>query len=208
MAGEIERHSIQYVARHLSFSVDDVERAAEAFRLWREQESDAAKRDVDLWTYCFVRRYFLAKLARTARFSEADFEELISQAYLAAQSKSSQLRDPERYPHWVSKICKNRFLSYLNQNVDSVPLPDEMPADFREPILDESTKAAVAVASAIQRLPDSLRDVTYQKLIEKRSYNEIERATGKDEGTLRSYISKARAKLRGDLVLRKFINPD
>lgn len=209
MTGKPERQSIRYVASHLSFSVDDFERAAEAFCSWREQGSDAAKRDVDLWTYCFVRRYFLAKLARRTWLSEADFEELISQAYLAAQSKSSQLRDPERYPHWVSRICKNGFLSYLRTSPDSVPLPEEVAAaDNREPVVDESAKTAVAVASAIQRLPDSLRDVTYQKVIEQKSYDEIERATGTDEGTLRSYVSKARAKLRKDRLLRKFINPD
>ena len=50
------------VARHLPFDVRDVDAANDAFARWRE--TGEGLREVDLWAYCYVQRYFLAQFVR------------------------------------------------------------------------------------------------------------------------------------------------
>jgi len=84
-----------------------------SFRQWQTQADDEAGYHVDLWTYCFIRRYFLVKFAREAYGGPADLEALIEKAYRKVQSRRHTVADTARYASWVSVVCKNTFLNYL-----------------------------------------------------------------------------------------------
>ncbi|HKL88843.1 MAG TPA: hypothetical protein VJ884_07535, partial [Salinibacter sp.] len=52
---------LRTILDQLPFAVDDSDAANDVFRRWRENGDPEAERLVDMWTYCFVCRYFLAK---------------------------------------------------------------------------------------------------------------------------------------------------
>jgi RNA polymerase sigma factor (sigma-70 family) len=225
--------SIRRLTDQLPFGLDDTERAGRAFRRWRaaaggeaetcaepppsadaEERTDAgktdAKRTVDLWTYCFVRRYFLVKFAAQSDAPASDLDELVAQAYQKVENKRATVRRPERYPHWVSVVCKNTFINYLHRRRpasvsisedDGPPLPVEGRAD------DSIGLAREVVTDAVARLPAYLQPVARLRFLEGRSYNEIQRETGTSVPTARSYAGRARKQLRDDPEVRALVDP-
>jgi len=220
--------SLRRLAEQLPFGLDDTARAGRAFRRWRDgdearpphDETHAedrlpkraadVKRVVDLWTYCFVRRYFLVKFAAQPEAPASDLDELVAQTYQKVENKRADVRQPERYPHWVSVVCKNTFINYLHRHRpasvsisedDSPPLPAEGRAS------DSIGLAREVVAEAVARLPEYLRPVARLRLLERCSYNEIQRETGTSVPTARSYAGRARRQLREDPEVRALVDP-
>ena len=107
----------------------------------RQDDDDEAKYHIDLWSYCFIRRYFLIKFSRDARFnSPADMDEVITQAYIKVQDRRATVSDAGRYASWVSVVCKNVFLNYLRRVHHLVSIDEEAApiaeSDSQEPLHD------------------------------------------------------------------------
>jgi DNA-directed RNA polymerase specialized sigma24 family protein len=107
---------LRTVIDRLPFPVDDTRAANDAFRRWTQDNAQAAKRVVDLWTYCYVCRYFLSKSARGTFQNASDADELTTRAYQKVQKHRDSVRDPSRYANWVSVVCKNTLLNYARRN--------------------------------------------------------------------------------------------
>ena len=107
---------LRTVIDRLPFSVDDTDAANESFRRWRDEEDPKAKRHADLWTYCYVCRYFLGKSARGTFDNPSDADELITRAYRKVQENRDGVRNAARYANWVSVVCKNTLLNYTRRN--------------------------------------------------------------------------------------------
>jgi RNA polymerase sigma factor (sigma-70 family) len=200
-AADIE--SLQRVASYLPFGLEDTEQVNKAFSRWRSNSCETAKQEVELWTYCYVRRYFLMKFARQSNGQVSDYDQLIAKVFRKIESKSGSVRDYSRYTGWVSIICKNAFINYLREST-TVALPDEA-ASMLEAESDVANGDAAqvydALRSAIKRLPDSLRDSASLRFLAKRSYEEISQATGRPLPIVRSYVHKAVVRLRNDPAL-------
>lgn len=168
-----------------------------------------AERHVDLWTYCYICRYFLAKSTRGEFNAPSDADELITRAYLKVQENRSGVRDPHCYASWVSVICKNTFLNYTRRDrfPASIDEPDgpELRANDGRPVANVGF-VREAFAKAIERLPTYLQEPAHLYFLEDRGFDEISEAIDKPIATIRTYKHKATKHLRNDDTLREYIN--
>jgi len=190
------------VAAHLPFHLDETEQANAAFRRWRQHDDEEARRIVDLWTYCYVFRYFLYKRARaTSRDTSADVEALIEEAFLKVQEHLDAVSDATRYAHWVSVVCKRTYLNYRRTQLATVSVDQKggpvLAVDAPD-VLHDPSLARTAVREAIGRLPPYLRETARLRLLEGCSYEEIHKRTGKPIPSIRTFVSKALVKIRTD----------
>ncbi|WP_103020851.1 RNA polymerase sigma factor [Salinibacter altiplanensis] len=200
---------LQTVTDRLPFSVDDTGAANDAFRQWKEEEDPDAKRLADLWTYCYVCRYFLAKSARGTFDNPSDADELTTRAYRKVQKNRDGVRNAGRYANWVSVVCKNTLLNYTRRNQFSESIDDTDRA-----VLTAGTTNTVAevgfvheaFVEAIERLPAYLQEPARLYFLEDREFEEISEAVGKPVATVRTYKHKAMKQLRTDDRLREYAN--
>ena len=206
-------HSLDSVTSCLPFRLDEVEQANSAFLRWHEYRQEEAKRIVDIWTYCFVWHYFLLKFRRGPGSLPAEAECIVEEAYLRVERNQSTVKETNRYASWVSVVCKNVYLNYLRsprkcyplhaaqQNASSVAEPDWLAYD--------SMVMLRALQCAIERLPGYLVEVARLRFVRDCSYPEMHEVTGKELPILRSYVHKARMRLRKDptlLVYRDYLD--
>jgi RNA polymerase sigma factor, sigma-70 family len=200
---------LRTVTDRLPFSVDDTDAANDAFRRWREEENTDAKRLADLWTYCYVCRYFLAKSARGTFDNPSDADELTTRAYRKVQKNRDGVRNATRYASWVSVVCKNTLLNYTRRNRFSESIEEEdrvtLTAEKKNTVAEVGF-VREAFVEAIERLPEYLREPARLYFLEDREFEEISNALGKPVATVRTYKHKAMKKLRTDDRLREYVN--
>lgn len=202
---------LRTVLDQLPFAVDDSDAANDVFRRWRENGDPKAERLVDMWTYCFVCRYFLAKASGDAFDRAATPDELITRAYEKVQEKRDGVRDPSRYTNWVSVVCKNTFLNYTRRDrvADSINEEEGPTLQAQDSRIPEVGFVREAFEEAIERLPDYLQEPARLYFLEDREFEEISDEIGKAVPTVRTYKHKAVKKLREDERLREYVErPD
>lgn len=198
---------LRTVTNRLPFSIDDTDAANHAFRRWQAHEDTDAECIVEMWTYCYVCRYFLAKAAGDAFDRAAAPDELITRTYEKVQENFDSVREADQFASWVSVVCKNTFLNYTRRD-----RPAESINEDRGPVLQTDAPAATelgfveeALVEAIDRLPEYLREPARLYFLEDRTFEEISESTGKAVPTVRTYKHKAVRKLREDETLREYI---
>lgn len=189
------------LADHLPFAPDDFDAVNALYARWCAGRSPADRRLLDIWTYGFVTRYFRSYGRRTCRHGRADVDLLVARVLAKVMGQADALRRTDRYAAWVSIVCRNTYLHYLEARRPMwvVAEPDRFAAAFATPgrALDRRL-ARRAVVRAIDRLPGFLREVARMRLLEERSYGEISARTGKPVPTLRAYTNRALRRLRAD----------
>lgn len=202
-------YELNLVAQHLPFHLNETDKVNAAFVRWHQHDDEEAKYHIDLWTYCFIRRYFIVKFARDSSYSNvADVDALIEKAYAKVQRYESTIDQKARYASWVSVVCKNTFLNYLRTVHAMVSINQEDGPQLQGESLELMYDVGMMyeeLQHAIERLPEFLRDVARLRFVEDCSYQEIGEATGKELPIVRSYVSKAALKLRSDPSLRSFL---
>lgn len=260
------------LADHVPFPIDDFESVNRLFVAYSDGESAEQLQTIEIWTYCFVRRYFVAKCLHDAQSSAADLEAMIEIAYKKIRGNRQKV-NTGRYANWVSVVCRNSFLNYIRGRRTTVSLDDRGIADqltdsgmgalsdgsawagtsrgvssqgdvFRNsedhsrPGGDRSTtgmmpadgelairrsavrivaepdsmtdwdadRCRLAVAAAIARLPEYLQEVATLKILDGRSYPEIESRLNKPTPVLRAYVHRVLLRLRKDKTLLRFFS--
>lgn len=203
---------LEQVLEHLPFSIDDTAAANDAFRRWTESQDPDDERIVDLWTYCYVTRYFLSKSARGEFGSAAAPEQLIKRTHEKVMEKRGDVRNPGRYAHWVSVVCRNTFLNHVRRNRVSTSIDAE-----EGPTLSANTDWVVAevgfveeaLVKAIDQLPNYLQEPARLYFLENMSFEEISEKIEKPVPTVRTYKHKAVKRLREDDRLQGYVeSPD
>ncbi|HEX7071285.1 MAG TPA: hypothetical protein VF190_10780, partial [Rhodothermales bacterium] len=69
--------SLDRVAAELPFGMHETDLVNAAFEDWLRDGDSCRKRVVDLWTYCFVRRYVIIKFASDRSAPTADMEMVV-----------------------------------------------------------------------------------------------------------------------------------
>ena len=200
-----EFRSLEALTARLPFHLDDTDQVNAAFTRWRRAPSDQDKFLVDLWTYCFVRRYYLGKFVREPTYSAADLEKLIDRTYQKVERNHATVRNPACYASWVATICKNTFINYLRARRTTLPLEQLMQSGFEvatDGYLDTSRWLLETLHRAIEQLPPFLREVIRLRIVEDFSYEQLHERTGKSVPTLRAYVNRALKHLRQDEQLR------
>lgn len=200
---------LRTVIDQLPFSIDDTDAANEAFLRWQAQKSAEAERIVDMWTYCYVCRYFLAKAAGGAFDRAAAPDELITRTYEKIRDNRGNVREAQQYAHWVSVVCKNTFLNYTRRHRGADSIDEE-----HGPTLRAENHHATAefgflretFEEAIDRLPEYLQQTARLYFLEDQDFEEISEAIEKAVPTVRTYKHKALQKLREDDILREYVD--
>ncbi len=204
--------SLDEVKAYLPFDVDDFDRANEAFLRWRQTRSDRDLQTVELWLFVYSRRYFITKFLRERALNPADIEKPIGDAYRRAREHFDEIEHPERFVNFVSVVCKHTFVNFVRSRSRSRAVeldPDVVPeaaAETVDPTAAHDRRVLrYVLLAAVNALPDSLRGVARMRLLEGREYEEIAEEVGKTQAVVRTYVSKALAKLRGDPALIEFL---
>lgn len=200
---------LRTVIEHLPFSVNDADAANDAFRRWVVERTPDAEHVVDLWTYSFITRYFLAKSEKGVFDTPSDADELITRAYRKVQKNRDEVRDPDSYASWVSVVCKNTFLNYARRDRFSESIDEE-----EGPELAANEDCAVAnvgfvreaLTEAIEQLPEYLREPAQLYFLEDQGFEEISEEVDKPVATVRTYKHKAVQRLRTNEKLREYID--
>lgn len=201
--------SLAAVAEHLPFHINETEKVNAAFVRWRQHDDDEARYHVELWTYCFVRRYFLIKFTRDAIYSNpADMDALIEQAYASVQAHEAAVSDTARYASWVSVVCKNAFLNFRRSAQQAVSIDQDDAPQLQGDSLEALHDAGLlheGLCEAVERLPEFLAEIARYRFVEHLSYQEIGALTGKDLPIVRSYVNKAVQRLRKDPLFLAYL---
>jgi RNA polymerase sigma factor (sigma-70 family) len=205
--------NLQPVLDQLSFALDDTEAVNRAFQTYRNEGREEAEEEVEVWTYCYVYRYFMKKFGAGSIQEAADADDLVARAFQKTRRKRSSVQDPSRYAHWVSVVCKNTFLNYARrdrvaQSIDDEEGP-ELVAEDPLPSRGDIGFVRQAFERAVGRLPEYLQEPARLYFLENHTFQEIAEVIGKSVPTVRTYKHKAVKRLREDEELRAYVDgPD
>lgn len=200
---------LRTVIDRLPFPVDDTEAANEAFQHWQTQHTDDAERLVDMWTYCYVCRYFLAKAASGTFNRAAAADELITRTYEKIRDNRDNVREPGQYAHWVSVVCKNTFLNHTRRDRVAESINTERGPTLRAETNHATTELGFVreqFEKAIDRLPEYLQQTARLYFLENKDFEQISQAVEKAVPTVRTYKHKALNKLREDDILQEYVD--
>ncbi len=191
------------LARELPFAVDDFDAASDTYVRWRRTRSDEDRRSVELWAYCYAVWYLYAKFARERTSGVSDLDAALDQAYGRILRALETVRDPERFPQFVSVVCKNVLLSHRARRREMVEVDEGTlvsPEDHAQAY--DRVLVRRVLARAIRAMPEAIRDIGRMRLLENWSYRDIAEATGRPIASVRTYVSKVKARLRDDPDVR------
>ena len=186
-------HSLEKLAGKLPFHLDDTSAINQTYLRWHEDRNSDDRRVIQLWTYCYIRRYFLLKFARETWYSPGDLDAIIESAFRKVESREFQIRQPERYASWVSVLCKNTFINYIRGGQRWLSLRDaplhalatETPMPY-----NDSRHNRQALLQAIGRLPCYLQKCAMLRFVHGLSYKEISIRTGYETPCVRTFAYK------------------
>jgi DNA-directed RNA polymerase specialized sigma24 family protein len=189
--------TIRLLAKKLRFPVSDVDAVNATYAEYRRTGDPKAWGQVEIWTYLYVFEYFTAKLIQRKGFQSSDFEQLRDAALMGFYEKHTGVRDPDRFAHWLSVVCKNVFYSHLRA---AAPIVDAE-TEVGQPSVEHSTSLDLALCKsilsrAVEALPEYLKPLAVMRFLEERSYDYIAAHTTHPLPTVRSYIHKAKRLLR------------
>ena len=147
------------------------------------------------------------RLLAQLNVSGADIEDLTQEVFLRIFRNLDRFRGQSSFYTWLYRITINVFFDHnkkrkradarlsrlQNALVDASDLRPEVDDPFRatyDAITHQTFSAAIAT------LPELFRDVVAMREVDDLSYEEIALATGISIGTVRSRLSRARARLK------------
>ena len=207
MSLKIDLKSLYALASQLPFHLDDTSEVNEVYCSYRDRPHPSTSYLVDLWTYCYIRRYYLIKFISASGFRSAELDQVVERTYQKIERSRSQLERNDRYAQWVSVICRNTFVNFVTRRKYVTTLEADSNETIDQPemdIFEDSGALFLALSRAIEKLPVFLRSVARLRFVEDLSYDEISRLTGKSIPTVRSYVHKVCHRFRSDSGLIAF----
>jgi RNA polymerase sigma factor (sigma-70 family) len=206
MSYQNELTSLESVAARLPFAIDESHRVNETFAAYMHADRVEDKRLVDLWTYCYVRRYFLIKFIKQTRFRASELDHLVERTYRKVERSRHAIKQHDRYAQWVSVVCRNTFINFVARRKQVVALKSQHDV-AEEPVKmdDVDVNAAALHASllhAIVQLPPFRQATARMRFVENLSNEEIARIVGKRPATVRAYVHKICTRFRRDKGLK------
>lgn len=189
--------SLALLTAELPFSLDDTDAAAAAFAAGRAGDA-ASRRHADLWAYAWMVRYVTRKFLTERVGTPSDADAVQSRATDGILKARDNVSDPARFPAYVSKVCKNALLTHrarrhITVEADDTTLEPE-PADAHAAM--DGAAIRRDLEAAIEALPPGIRTVARMRFLEAAPFEDIAEATGHPLPTVRTYASKALARLR------------
>ena len=172
-----------------------------------EQRAIAAVKSGDAGSYDYLVSKYMKRVVSIAwgivRNAD-DAEDLAQEAFVKAYQTIERFKPGEPFGPWIYRIVTNLALDVLKhrQRFRHEELTDSHPAarGDRADLSAFSNELARRIDAAIQALPEMQRVVARLFLVEHFEHAEIAAMTQLSEGTVRSHLSLARAKLRERLA--------
>ncbi len=148
-------------------------------------------------------RLVLHVVGRIVRQQE-EVEDICQDVFMKVFQKIKKFRGDSKLSTWIATIAYNTSISHIRKlKRGEEPSFDEMPA-LIETKADEKLvgknlerkEIELYLLEYIEQLPVQYRTVITLFHLEEFSYKEIEKITGMPEGTIKSYLSRARKMLR------------
>jgi len=131
----------------------------------------------------------------------SDAEDLCQQTFLLAHQKLCQLREPDKAAGWLFSIARNTFLKMHRRKRPHCAANLDLDVDqIQQPDVKDSSIDGEKLQSAFDKLGDHQRMILMMFYFEKLSYKEIAERLDVQMGTVMSRLSRAKSKLRGQLI--------
>lgn len=157
----------------------------------RDQDSEAFSEMVDHLQEPLMR--FCVYLCGDRQLAE----DLCHDSLIKAVQSINQLKNPEQTPAWVKRIARNLFLDYKKSAAQSKPHLELSEMDTAPQVTagSEATEDQILALQALQTLGEPERSIVIFVDIEGYSYQEVSQLLKINTGTIKSKISRARAKM-------------
>ena len=138
---------------------------------------------------------------------QEEVEDISQEVFIKVFRKLKRFRGESKLSTWIATIAYNTSISYVRkqarrgeQSYDEKPslIAFERDSSLNQKIV-EKEEAKQYLMSMIETLPVNYRTVLTLYHLEEFSYKEIEQITEMPEGTIKSYLSRARKLLKGKL---------
>ena len=135
-----------------------------------------------------------------------DVEDISQEVFIKVFRKMKHFRGESRLSTWIAKIAYNTSISHVRKQIKNERSYDESPGlvahekdeEFNQKSI-EKEEAKKYLLEMIEELPVQYRTVLTLFHLEEFSYKEIEEITEMPEGTIKSYLSRARKILKEKL---------
>ncbi|MFQ5792063.1 MAG: RNA polymerase sigma factor [Acidobacteriota bacterium] len=132
--------------------------------------------------------------------NRSDAEDLLQEIFLLAYSKLAGFQGHAALSTWLYRLAVNRCLDHLRSRARrNQSVTDSLEETWRGPSLASTPEAGIDLERAISRLPRSYRAAFLLHDVEGLEHRQVGQILGVAEGTSKSLVHKARAKLRGFL---------
>jgi RNA polymerase sigma factor (sigma-70 family) len=137
--------------------------------------------------------------------NQADREDICQDVFLKVYQNLKEFRSESKISTWVAKIAYNTCINYLEKKRlllwDDVPSQAQTPRSFpergdRPDCFTEEKELTIHLHREIEKLPVHFRTILTLYHLDGMSYNEIGKITGMPEGTVKSYLFRARRLLK------------
>ena len=151
--------------------------------------------DTDLTQLLPRLRVYALSLTRDA--GRAD--DLVQQTVVQSLAGRKSFRPGTNFPGWLFRIQRNAFISGLRRERPTVELDDAIASTLSHPQRQDSGIVMGEFMKAFRTLAGGQRRALLLAALEGHSHERIAGASGISVGTVKSRVSRARARLRGML---------
>jgi RNA polymerase sigma factor (sigma-70 family) len=159
-------------------------------------------------------RYLVAKHQRLVLHvvgrivkQQEDVEDICQEVFFKVFRKLGKFRGESRLSTWIATIAYNTSISHIRRYERVSELPEDVDDRLMQGNSDnwqaakmvEKGEAKKILLEMIEKLPVQYRTVLTLFHLEEFSYKEVEEITGMPEGTIKSYLSRARKLLKEKL---------
>lgn len=155
------------------------------------------------WLYKRYYGYLMAISLRYVRHRE-EAEEVVSESFVkvfthlpAFQGKKGTDHYEQLFKGWIARICVNASIDYVRRKKPMVSTDEEDFSESMLPITEDSGQLHVQdIYQMLARLPDRQRMIFNLFEVEGYSHEEISTLLNIPESTCRTYLMRAKQKLR------------
>jgi RNA polymerase sigma-70 factor, ECF subfamily len=159
-----------------------------------------------------IERYFgmVFMIAYSRLFQRENAEDLAQEVFLRAYLALKDLRQPQFFPAWISRITRNlaadwqrkgqrtsRLITMVPLNEEVYKIPDTEATDRKEKM--EAEERDNIVNATIMKLPVDLRELVLLHYVEGLNIKEIARQLGIHPAAARRQLQKALSRMHGQL---------
>ncbi len=142
-------------------------------------------------------------------FNQKDREDLCQEIFVKVYTNLSGFHFGAKLSSWIAKIAYNTCLDFLGKNkknlyntitLENIAQKNLIAGDFPPDESIERFEIFYLLQKEIEKLPVHFRTILTLYHLEDMSYTEISKVMQLPEGTVKSYLFRARRLLRGKLI--------